>query len=622
MRFDYYFADGGNLSDEAGVQTVPERKDIDIKYLWDLTHIYKDEQAWEKDFSEVQNNLHKYKEYEGKLTSSASRLLSLLKFDEYISSTLDKLHLYVMLSRDSDMRVSHFHGLEGRVRSLATQASAISSFIRPELLSSDEQHILRLISNEPELEQYRHFFDELFKAKPHTLSKKEEAILASAGEITAVAYDAFSILKNSDLQFPSLKDESGNSIEVSHARYSAALYSKDRNFRKEFFKAYYRPFITYANTFTALFNGNLKSKIFYAKARNYRSAREAALHRNSIPLSVYDNLINSVSAHLAPMHRWMELKKKILGLEELHPYDIYISLFEENDQNTYSFEKGRQLVTESLKIMGDNYLTTLDTAFDNRWLDVFETRGKRSGAYSSGTTFGVHPYILLNWTGLLNDVFTLTHEIGHNMHSYLTQENQPYVYADYSIFLAEVASTFNESLLLDYLLENSTDKNTRLLLIQKYLDNVSATFYRQTMFAEFEMEVYNRLENGKTLTTDDLRLLYKTIYQKYMGASLTVDEEEEYTWARVPHFYYNFYVYQYATGFAASEALAARVKQEGKPAIDAYIGFLKAGKSDYPLEILKRAGVDMTSPAPIEATANRMNYMLDELEALLTIDKN
>jgi oligoendopeptidase F len=339
----------------------------------------------------------------------------------------------------------------------------------------------------------------MLRNKKHTLSKELEELLSMTGEIASAPYTTYSIFTNSDFKFDSVKDEEGNDSDVSHARYYAAMYSKDRDYRKRVFKSYYAPYKSYVNTLTTLFNGNLKANIFNARARNYKSSREAALNKNNIPLSVYDNLVESVNKNMEPLHRWAYLKKKILNLDELHPYDVYVSIFSDRSEKQYSYEEGKQVVLKSLKYLGEDYLTSLQTAFDNRWIDVYETPSKRSGAYSSGTTFGVHPYVLLNWTNLLNDVFTLTHEMGHNMHSYYTGLTQPFPYANYSIFLAEVASTFNESLLLDYLIENAAGKEEKLALLEKYLNNITATFYRQTMFAEFEMMVYDKTENGESL---------------------------------------------------------------------------------------------------------------------------
>jgi oligoendopeptidase F len=411
-------------------------------------------------------------------------------------------------------------------------------------------------------------------------------------------------------------DEKGNEIEITHGRYSAAMYSLDREYRKRFYKNYYLPYIEHKNTLATLFSGNIKADLFYAKTRNYSSSREAALDENNIPLSVYDNLVQSVTDNLAPLHRWTKLKKEFLNLDALHPYDAYVTLFP-SIKDEYSYEKGMDIVLESLKPLGNTYINDVKYAFSNRWIDVFETKAKRSGAYSSGTTFGVHPYVLLNWSNQLNDVFTLTHEMGHNMHSYYAGKSQPYQYADYSIFVAEVASTLNEALLLDYLIDNSSSTEEKLFLIEKHINNIITTFYRQTLFAKFEQIVHDKNQNGIALTPDFLSNLYKDLHMQFWGDSIEMDPEEALTWARVPHFYYNFYVYQYATSFAASEALVSIIKTGGEDAISNYLNFLHSGNSDYPINVLKNAGVDMKTPKPIIAVTNKMNGLIDKLESLL-----
>ena len=604
-------------SEITGSIALPTRDKIEERYKWNLTDIYKSDMEWESEFKWVEDNVHRYKEYESKLSSGASALIHCLKFDDDINAKVEKLYLYAMLAKDSDMRVTKYQGMDDRIKGLYTKVSTASSFISPELLQMDEEKLRSMFKAKDELKVYRHSIENLLRTKKHTLDKNQEEILALSGEISQTPYNTFSIFTNADIKFPFVKDEAGNEVEMSHARYYAALYSKDRSYRERAFKAYLEPYVKYVNTFAALFNGNLKTNIFYAKARKYSSAREASLDKNNIPLSVYDNLIDTAGKHLAPMHRWAELKKKVLGVDALHPYDVYVTLFEEADNKKYPYDGAKEMVMTSLKVMGDDYLSSLKTAFENKWIDVYETQAKKSGAYSSGTTFGVHPYVLLNWTDLLNDVFTLTHEMGHNMHSYYTGLNQPYPYANYSIFLAEVASTFNESLLLDYLISISKSKAEKLFLLEKYLNNITSTFYRQVMFAEFEMQAYEKTEKGEALTQDILSKMYKEVYQKYWGPAMVIDEEEDYTWARVPHFYYNFYVYQYATGFAASQVLANLVKGDGNGAIDKYLSFLKAGSSDYPINILKNAGVDMNSPEPVLAVTKKMNEILDEMESLL-----
>jgi len=604
-------------SPETRSTEIPAREQINEKYKWNLTDIYLSDEEWEKDFKWIEENLIHYSNYENGLNESAEQLFACLKFDEEIGTKLERLYLYSMLSKDSDLRNTKYQGMDDRIKRIYSQVLASSSFIKPEILSIGQDKINSIISKNAEFKIYQHSFDDLFRFAAHTLDKEKEELLAMASEVTQVPYNTYSLFTNADLKFSIIADENGNDLEMSHSRYYAALYSKDRDYRERAFKAYLNPYKDNANSFSSLFNGNLKSNIFYARARKYNSAIEAALFKNNIPNSVYDNLIKTVNDNLNPMHRWALLKKKLLGLNELHPYDVYVTLFDQKLEKKYPYDEAVKIVLDSLKIMGADYLTSLNKAFNNRWIDVYETKAKRSGAYSSGTTFGVHPYVLLNWTDLLNDVFTLVHEMGHNMHSYYTGLNQPFVYANYSIFLAEVASTFNESLLLDHLVKISESKEEKLYLLEKYLNNVTTTVYRQVMFAEFEQLTHSKVENGEALTPDILCSLYKDVFQKYWGPEMIIDEEETYTWARVPHFYYNFYVYQYATGFAASEALASKVKSGGEPAVKKYLDFLKAGSSDYPINILKKAGVDMNSQDPILAVTNKMNKIIDEIENLI-----
>jgi len=598
-------------------KVLPERAEISQEYKWNLADIFKSDEEWETEFKTVSEKVSGYQKFEGKLAESSENLLACFKFDEDINIKLDRLHLYAMLSKDSDMRLGKYHSMEDRIKSLYSKVGAASSFMRPELLKIPDEKLKGIIDSNDDLKIYKQSIDDLLRSKKHTLSNNEEKILAMASELTQTPYNIFSIFTNADLKLPVVEDELGGLTELSHGRYYSAMYSNNRDYRARVFKAYLESYKNYLNTFTVLFNGNLKTNIFNARARNFNSALEASLHKNNIPKSVYHNLIESANQNLQPMHRWAALKKKLLGITELCPYDVYVTVFNFHNEKKYSYEEGVEIVLNSLKLMGDEYISSLNQAFKNKWIDVFETKAKKSGAYSSGTTFGVHPYVLLNWTDLLNDVFTLTHEMGHNMHSYYTGQNQPYPYANYSIFLAEAASTFNESLLLDHLLEIDESRKEKLLLLERYLNYLTTTFYRQVMFAEFELIIYDRTEKGESLTADVLSDLYKNTYQKYWGPDMFVPEEEQYTWARIPHFYYNFYVYQYATGFAASEVLAKKVKTEGESAVNKYLNFLKAGSSDYPINILKAAGVDMNSPQPVKAVSNRMNQVLDEMEGLL-----
>ena len=602
---------------ETETKVIPERHEIITVYKWDLTQIFKSDDDWETEFKSVSEKIPGYQKFEGTLSENSENLYACLKFDEEINIQLDQLYLYAMLSKDSDMRVGKYQSMDDRIKSMYSKVGAASAFIRPELLKIPDEKLMSMIQSNENLKIYEHFIKDLLRSKKHTLSNSEEKILAMAAELTQTSYNTFSIFANADLKMPMVEDEFGVPYELSHGRYYSAMYSKDRNYRARVFKSYLSSYKSYINTLNVLFNANLKSNIFNARARNFNSALEASLHKNNIPVSVYHNLIESANKNLEPMYRWAAMKKRLLGLNQLNPYDVYVTVFNSHNEKQYSYEEGVDIVLNSLKIMGDDYLSSLNKAFKNRWIDVFETKAKRSGAYSSGTTYGVHPYVLLNWTDLLNDVFTLSHEMGHNMHSYYTGLNQPYPYANYSIFLAEVASTFNESLLLDHLLEIASTREEKLFLLERYLNNLTATFYRQVMFAEFEMVVYDRTEKGESLTSDVLCGLHKSIFQKYWGPDMIIPEEEEYTWARIPHFYYNFYVYQYATGFAASEVLAKKVKTGGEPAVKRYLDFLKAGSSDYPINILEAAGVNMNSMEPVSAVSQRMTEVLNEMENLL-----
>ena len=597
--------------------TMFNREEIDDKYKWDTAEIYNSQSEWEKDFKWVIDQIPLYKNFMGKLNESSEIFLSCLKFHDEIGIKLDRLSLYAMLLKDIDMSNQNSLAIYDRIQTLYSNASSMSSFINPEILQIPDDKLQKMISFQKQLEVYNHYLDNLKRLKPHTLSKEEERVLALAEDITTTPYDVFSIFTNVDFKFQIITDDKGNLVELSHAGYYAAMHSKDREYRKKAFSTYLKSYQQNINTLAVLFTGNLKSKIFTAKAREYRSSREASLNRGNIPLSVYDNLVENTANNVAPLRRWAKLKKEILGVTDLHSYDLYVDLFNYHDERKYNYDEAAQIVRSALEPLGEKYRNVLDEAFNNRWIDVYETQAKRSGAYSSGTTFGVHPYILLNWTNLLNDVFTLAHELGHNMHSYLTEQNQPYPYANYSIFLAEVASTCNESLLLNYLIKNAKSDTEKMHLLEIYLNNITSTFYRQVIFAEFEKITYEKLESGTALTAEVLRKMYREISEKYWEDEIVIDEADECTWARIPHFYYNFYVFQYATGFAASEILSQKILADGKDAVERYLNFLKAGDSDYPINILIKAGVDMNSPEPVLAVTKKMDLLLDELEALV-----
>jgi len=605
-----------NYYSEKGNGQLPVRKEIDDKYKWDLTDIYKTEELLEKDFRWIENQILKYNDFEGTLGESAEKLFEFLKFDEELRIRFGRVIRYALLAKDIDLGDVKYQALYERANTLNTKIDTESSFVEPELLSFPEEKITGFISDKNELNIYRHYFENLLRMKPHILSKEIEEILALSGPLQQLPHDAYGLFANADAKFPRVKDDKGNEVDISHGRYYVALESTDREYRKRVYKNFYTPFNDLKNTIFALFNGNIKANQFNAKVRKFQSDREAALKVNNIPENVYDNLINSVNENLQPLHRWGRLKKKILGIDELHPYDTYVTLFP-SVMRDYSYEEGKEILLKGLQPLGEDYLNTLKNAFNNRWIDVYETKGKRSGAYSSGVTFGFHPYVLLNWNNQLGDVFTFSHEMGHNLHSFYTEQNQPFVFANYSIFIAEVASTLNEALLLDYLMDKSSSKDEKLSLIERYLNNITTTFYRQTRFAEFEQIVHEMNSKGEPLTTDNVSEIFGSLYMKHWGTEMILDEEEAFSWSRIPHFYYNFYVYQYATSFAASELLAIKLKTEGKPAIDKYLSFLKAGNSEYPIELLKNTGADLNSPDPIIAVAEKMDYLLDRMEELL-----
>lgn len=595
---------------------LKSRDQIDPKYTWNIQDIYATDSDWENDYNWVSDNLKNYKKYEGQLSKSATILLEYIKFDDEISMKFGKLYLYAMLKKDLDLANSVNLSRYDKISQLSSICSAAGSFARPEILTIPREKLEKFLASSKDLQLYKHQIDNLFRTKEHTLPKEQEEILAFSGEISQIPSNVYGIFKDAEMPKPTIKDPDGNDIQLSAGRYMAAMYSTNRDYRERAYKAHINSYKAFSNTFSALLTGSTKTHIFYAKTRKFPSALACALDANNIPVSVYENLITSVNANLEPLHRWARLRKKALNLTELHPYDAYVTLFP-GSQKEYGYDSSILTIKTALQPLGTDYINNLTKAFDNRWIDVFETKGKRSGAYSSGTTFGVHPYVLLNWNDQLNDVFTLAHEMGHNMHSYYTGANQPFPYADYSIFVAEVASTCNEALLLDYLIANAKTKEEKLALLEHYITNITTTFYRQTMFAEFEKVIHEKTEQGEALSAETLSSIFKDIVQKYWGPDMVVDDEEAYTWSRIPHFYYNFYVYQYATSFAASQVLLEKIKTEKQPAIDRYLTFLKAGNSEYPIDVLKKAGVDMTSPEPVLNTIKRMNELMDEMEKLM-----
>ena len=595
---------------------VLTRQDVDVTETWNLESIYATNEAWEEEFESVKAMLPLLVEYKGRLGQSAETLYEGLQLRDEVSRRLYKLYTYAHMRYDENTADSFYQAMNDRARTLASQIGATLAFMTPELLAVPESTIETYLNENPDLAMYRHAFDELNQEREHVLTEAEEAILAKAGEVLGQSGTTFGMLNNADLTFPKIKGEDGEETELTHGRFITFLESSDRSVREAAFKAMYGTYAKYTNTLASTLAGSVKKDNFYADVRKFPSARAAALHGNAIPESVYDGLVEAVHEHLPLLHRYVALRKRVLGLDELHVYDMYTPLVSEVEMKV-SYEEAKQLMVEGLAPLGEEYKHILEEGLSERWVDVRETRGKRSGAYSSGA-YDTQPFILMNWQDNINNLFTLAHEFGHSVHSYYTRKSQPYPYGDYSIFVAEVASTTNEALLNDYLLKKVTDRKEKLYLLNNQLETFRGTLFRQTMFAEFEHAIHDAARLGQSLTPEFLTSTYYALNQKYFGEEIVLDEEIGLEWARIPHFYYNYYVYQYATGISAAAALTDQILEEGQPAVERYINnFLKAGSSDYPIEVLKAAGVDMTTKAPVEAALRQFERVLDEFEALL-----
>ncbi|MCP8615588.1 oligoendopeptidase F [Salirhabdus salicampi] len=595
---------------------LPNRNEIPEERTWKLEDIFPTDKDWETEFEEVKALYPKISEYQGKVTESADTLLSLLKLQDEISARLGKLFTYAHMRYDQDTTNSFYQELNTRAENLLTQASSAMSFIVPEILTLSDEKVQRYLDEDEELKVYEHYIQNTLRQRSHILSENEEELLAEVSEVTANPAQTFGMLNNADIDFPSVKDENGEEIDLTHGRYIRFLESQDRSVREAAFNAMYDTFGKYKNTFSSTLSGAIKKDNFFAKARKYKSAREAALGSNNIPETVYDNLVEAVNEKLPLLHKYVKLRKKVLGLDELHMYDLYVPLVKDVDMKV-TYDEAKETLLKGLQPLGSEYVNIVEEGLNNRWVDIDENKGKRSGAYSSGV-YGTNPYILMNWQDNINNLFTLAHEFGHSVHSYYTRKNQPFRYGNYSIFVAEVASTSNEAILNDYLLKETNDKQEKLYLLNHFLEGFRGTVFRQTMFAEFEHDIHVRAQKGEALTAEKMTELYYDLNKRYFGDDIVVDEKIGLEWARIPHFYYNYYVYQYATGYSAATALAAQILDEGEPAVNRFIDFLKAGSSDYPIEVLKRAGVDMTSKQPILAALDVFEEKLNEFEQLIT----
>ncbi|WP_186575728.1 oligoendopeptidase F [Aquibacillus kalidii] len=598
-----------------GQKELKSREQVPVEYTWKLEDIFATDKEWEKELEGIKQQIPAFKEYQGQLSDSAQKLYDLLSLQDEVSARIGKLYTYAHMRYDQDTTNSFYQAMNAKAENVITQVSSAMSFIVPEILTIEEEKLNGFLEEKEELKLYKHTLSEITRQRPHILSEKEEELLAEASEVTDNASQTFGMLNNADLKFPAVKDEEGNEIDLTHGRYINFLESSDQRVRRDAFKAMYDTFGSFKNTFSSTLSGTIKKDNFYAKVRKYDSARQSALDNNKIPEQVYDNLVEAVNERLPLLQRYVALRKRVLDLEELHMYDLYTPLIKDVDMK-FTYEEAQEHILKGLEPLGEEYVNIIKKGYEERWVDVEENKGKRSGAYSSGA-YGTNPYILMNWQDNLNNLFTLAHELGHSLHSYYTRENQPFRYGNYSIFVAEVASTCNEALLNEYMINNTTDDKQKLFLINHFLEGFRGTVFRQTMFAEFEHNIHILAQNGEALTADKLTEVYYDLNKKYFGDDLIVDEEIGLEWARIPHFYYNYYVYQYATGYSAAQSLASQILKEKEPAVARYKEFLKAGSSDYPIEVLKRAGVDMTEKAPILSALDVFEEKLNEMEKLL-----
>ncbi|MGL4819612.1 MAG: oligoendopeptidase F [Bacilli bacterium] len=599
-----------------GKKKIPKRSELNVEDTWKLDDIYATDEAWHAHYTEIEGRLEELLNGEGKLASDNGKTL-LNVFDKHgeLYEQIGKLYTYAHMRYDQDTRNSTYQAMDSKARLLYTQAGANSAWVTPEFLQLSDEQIASFLEQTEGLKLYQKSIDDLIRERKHVLSKSEEALLAKAQQIFSTPSQTFGMLNNADIKFPTIVGEDGEEVQITHGRYITLLESKDRSVRKQTFDAVYETYEGLKNTLSSTLSSVVKVNNFQATVRHFESARQAALSANNIPETVYDGLIATVRKNLHLMHRYAAIRKRALALDELHLYDMYTPIVKEVDMPV-KYAEAQEILLKALAPLGEDYVAILQEAYDNRWVDVYENEGKRSGAYSSGS-YATNPYILMNWQDDVNNLFTLAHEFGHSVHSYLTHKTQPFVYGNYSIFVAEVASTTNEALLNDYLLKKTTDRNERLYLINHFLEGFRGTLFRQTMFAEYEKTIHDLEQQGETLTADRLSEVYYKLNKDYFGPDVVIDEGIQYEWSRIPHFYYNFYVYQYATGYSAAMALAKRILEEGDAAVNEYKSFLSAGSSLSPLDVLRQAGVDMETPEPIEAAMHVFEQYLDELESLL-----
>lgn len=603
----------------AGAATLPARSELPDAEKWRLEDIFPDDEAWERAYAELRGYSGAAARFRGHLADGAAVLLGGFAVQDEIGQRIERLYAYAHMRRDEDMRVSRHQELVDRVAALATTIESEWAFFEPEVLTLPEDRVHAWLNAPPAgaegLTTYRHKLDNLLRQKPHVLSAAEEELLARAGELARAPETVFDMLNDADLKFPQIRDADGQTVELTKGRYIRYLESHDRRVRREAFETLYATYGKQRNTLGALLAASVRRDWFFAQARRYDSTLAMALDADNVPVAVYDQLVASVRAHLPTLHRYLRLRRRVLGLDRLHMYDLYVPLVRRPEQHI-PYAEAVSTVAQGIAPLGDDYLRRYRQALGARWVDVHENQGKTGGAYSFGV-YGVHPYVLLNYQGTVDHVFTIAHEFGHALHSELAQEAQPYPYAGHSIFVAEVASTANEALLMQHMLRQASDRSERAYLVNHYLEEFRGTVFRQVMFAEFERSIHETLEGGGALSADNLCAMYRDLNVAYYGPEVEIDAEIDLEWARIPHFYRPFYVYKYATGFSAAQALAEAVRSEGEPACRRYLDFLRGGASRYPVDLLRAAGVDMTSPEPVDAGLAVFARLVEELETLL-----
>ena len=598
----------------AEIKKIPERSEINEKDKWAIHDIYATDELWEEDLKKARGLLPHIAAFAGKLGKSADGLLAFMKLQEEVTVLVDALGNYALRRSDEDARVSKYQAMVGNIMSACVELNAASSFATPEIMTISDETMEHFYADCPALEQYRRFIDDIRRRRAHVLSPAEEKLLASAGEMANAPDNIYGMFNDADVTFPDAIDSEGNRHPLSQGTYISYMESPDRDLRKSAFENLYRTYGSFKNTIAAVLSAQVKQLQFFAQARKYESSLEASLDATNVPVSVYKNLIEAVHQNMDKMHRYVKLRRKLLGVEELHMYDLYTPLVTGLEKKV-GIDEAKQNVYDALAPLGEDYRKVLKSGFDNRWIDVYENAGKRSGAYSAGAK--VHPFVLLNFTGMLDSQFTLAHEMGHAMHSYLSNKTQAPLDAEYVIFVAEVASTCNEALFMEHQLSKTTDKKERAYLINYFMEQFRTTLYRQTMFAEFEMNIGKMAQEGTALTPDVLNAEYRRLNQLYYGEDIVVDDEIDMEWMRIPHFYYNYYVFQYATGYAAAIALSRRILREGESAVKDYLGFLSGGCSKSPIDLLKGAGVDMSTTKPVEEALALFGELIDEMDSLM-----